>query len=70
MTFDPRIMETDENRTDYKQEKFRSLSIPTPLKLMGTKRGWNGEKRREVVYFQYTCLSRDEALEGSNTQRT
>jgi hypothetical protein len=54
MTFDPSIMETDENQTDYKQEKLCSLSIPTPLKLTGTKRGWNGEKRREVVYFQYT----------------
>jgi hypothetical protein len=52
-------METDENRTNYKQEKFRSLSIPMPLKLIETKRGWNGERkegRREVVYFfQYTC---------------
>jgi hypothetical protein len=48
-------METDKNRKDYKQEKFRPLLIPTPLKLTGTKRGWNGEKRREVVnFFQYT----------------
>jgi hypothetical protein len=55
MTFDPSVIETDENRTVYKQEKFRSLSILMPLKLTGTKRGWNGEKRREVVnFFQYT----------------
>jgi hypothetical protein len=52
-------MEIDENQKDYKQEKFRSLSIPMPLKLMGTKRGWKGERRAEAVYFfQYTCHGR------------
>jgi hypothetical protein len=49
--FDPSVIETDENRIDYKQEKFHSLSIRTPLYLTRTKRGWNGEERREVVYF-------------------
>jgi hypothetical protein len=29
--FDPSVMETDENRKDYKREKFRSLPIRTPL---------------------------------------
>jgi hypothetical protein len=39
--FDPSVIETDENRIDYKQAKFRSLSIRTPLSLTRTKRGWN-----------------------------
>jgi len=50
-------METIENRKDYEQEKFRSLSFHTPLYLTRTKRGWNGERREErgeAVYFQYT----------------
>jgi hypothetical protein len=55
-------METGEDQKDYKQEKFCSLSIPMPLKLMRTKRGWNGEKRREVVYFQYTHHGKRRAL--------
>jgi hypothetical protein len=44
-------MEIDENQKTASR-KFCSLSIPTPLKLMETKRGWNGEQRegrREVV---------------------
>jgi hypothetical protein len=60
-------METDEDRKDYKQEKFHSLSIPTPLKLTGTERGWNGERRegrREAVYFfQYTCHGERRGIE-------
>jgi hypothetical protein len=60
-------METVENRTDYKQEKFHSLLIPTPLKLMETKRGWNGEQRegrRQAVYFfQYTCHGERRGIE-------
>jgi len=50
-------METIENRKDYKQEKFCSLSIRTPLYLTRTKRGWNRERkeeRGEAVYFKYT----------------
>jgi hypothetical protein len=34
--FNPIVMETDENQKDYKQEKFRSLSIRTPLYLTRT----------------------------------
>jgi hypothetical protein len=45
IAFDPNIMETDENKKDYKQEKFCSLSICTPVYLMRTKRGWNGEEK-------------------------
>jgi hypothetical protein len=57
--FDLGIMETDENRKDYKQEKFRSLLIRTPLYLTRTKREWNGERRAEAVYFsQYTRHSK------------
>jgi hypothetical protein len=66
-------METNENQTDYKQEKFRSLSIPMPLKLMETKRGWNGERRegrKEAVYFFNThAMVKGEALERNDTQK-
>jgi hypothetical protein len=31
VAFNPIVIETDENQKDYKQEKFRSLSIRTPL---------------------------------------
>jgi hypothetical protein len=77
MTFDPSIMETNKNRKDYKQEKFCSLLIPMPLNLMGTKRGWNGEKRREVVnFFQYTChgkrrgIRREQHIKNTSVQVT
>jgi hypothetical protein len=63
-------METDEDQKDYEQEKFYSLSILTPLKLMRTKRGWNGEKRREVVYFQYTRHGKRQGIEEETCKRT
>jgi hypothetical protein len=62
-------METDENRKDYKQEKFHSLSIHMPLKSTRTKRGWNGDREKgEVVYFfQYTRHGKRRGIEGNDT---
>jgi hypothetical protein len=63
-------METDEDQKDYKQEKFHSLSIMMPLKLTGIKRGWNREKIREVVYFEYTRHGKRRGIEEETCKRT